>query len=289
MQSLLIGASQVEPVIGDPRVRLVTLIGSEKAGRQVASTAGSNITKTLMELGGSDPFIVFADADLDKASEQASHSRLRNQGQSCNAGKRFIIQKSVEKEFLDKIKVHFASQVFGDPTNPETTFGPLGSLTGLNEVKTQVAESVNMGAKVLLGGHDQYYQGYSSWDQFLLTKPKGYFYPPTILTEVTPQMPIFRQEVFGPAAAVCTFESVDEAIGLANDSELGLGASVWTNDDKIKERLTRELEAGMVAINSIVRSHIKLPYGGVKNSGYGREMGSYGLKEFVNIKSVYEK
>ncbi len=185
VQSLFINSDLVEPVISHPDIRLVTLIGSENAGKKVASTAGSYLKKTLMELGGNDPFIVFEDADLLEASRQGSTSRLRNQGQSCNASKRFIVHKSLEKEFIELLKTNFSDQVFGDPMEIETTFGPLATESGLLDTQRQVAESVKMGAEIVIGGHGEYYKGFASYDEFLKTNPKGYFYPPTILTNIT--------------------------------------------------------------------------------------------------------
>jgi len=286
MTSMLISSKQVQQIIEDNRVSMVTLIGSENAGRKVGAVAGNAIKKTVMELGGNDPFIVLEDANITEAAKQASLARLRNQGQSCNAAKRFILQKDIAEEFLKEVIVHFEDQVFGDPINPDTTFGPLASLASLNEVKSQVEQSLSLGAKIITGGHGEKAVLTKNWMDFVESNSTGYFYPPTILTNITKEMAVYKEEVFGPVVPIIIAEDEAEAIQLANDSSLGLGASLWTNNPDKANRLIPLLECGMVCVNSMVRSNIKMPFGGVKNSGFGRELGSQGIKEFVNVKSV---
>jgi succinate-semialdehyde dehydrogenase/glutarate-semialdehyde dehydrogenase len=286
VQNLAISSKSLEPVIRDKKVSMVTLIGSEWAGSQVAKTAGEELKKTVMELGGSDPFIALKDANIKEAAKQATASRLRNQGQSCNAAKRFIIMEEVAEEFTNEVKGLFAKEIFGDPLNPETTTGPLATQSSLEDIKRQVEESVKMGAKVLIGGHGESEKATENWQNFRKNYKKGYFYPPTILTNITKEMPIYKEEVFGPAVPIIIVQSIEEAVQVANDSSLGLGASLWTQDLDLAKKLIPQLDCGMVCVNSMVRSNIKMPYGGVKRSGYGRELGKHGLMEFVNVKSV---
>jgi succinate-semialdehyde dehydrogenase/glutarate-semialdehyde dehydrogenase len=271
-QSMLISSSQVEHIINHPTIAVISLIGSEKAGSIVASQAGKALKKTIMELGGNDPMIILADADIDKVVAGAIQSRLRNCGQSCNASKRYIVHKAVVKEFVDKLKVEYEKQVIGDPFDENTDIGPLATESGLIEIEQQIQESIKLGAKIITGGKR--------------AKKVGYFFEPTIITKVTREMPVFKQEVFGPVATVIEVASVEEAIDVANDSQYGLGASIWTADYELAKTLIPQLEAGNVYVNSIVRGDPKMPFGGVKMSGYGREFGEYGIKEFVNIKSV---
>jgi succinate-semialdehyde dehydrogenase/glutarate-semialdehyde dehydrogenase len=271
-QSLLIGSGQIESIIKDDRIAMVTLIGSENAGSQIASQAGSVIKKTVMELGGSDPFIVLNDADIDKAVAAGLGSRFRNSGQSCNAAKRFILQSGIATEFVSKLIQGLKSEVIGDPLDIKTTIGPLASKNALKEIQEQVSKSVEMGAKILIGGKRH--------------GNKGYIYEPTILGNVLKGMPVYEQEVFGPVAPIMIVESVDDAIEVANDSRLGLGASLWTQNYELAKSLISKIEAGNVFINGAVRSDPNLPYGGIKKSGFGREFGEYGIKEFVNIKTV---
>jgi len=286
MTSLLISSKQVQPIIEDKRVNMVTLIGSENAGRKVGAVAGNAIKKTVMELGGNDPFIVLEDANIQEAAKQASLARLRNQGQSCNAAKRFIVQKSVVEDFTKQVVVHFENQVFGDPINPATTFGPLASSSSLDEIQAQVEQSLSLGAKIITGGHGKDAVLTKQWKDFIESNPTGYFYPPTILTNITKEMAVYKEEVFGPVVPIIIVEDEAEAIEIANDSNLGLGASLWTKDLEKAKRLIPLLECGMVCVNSMVRSNTEMPFGGVKNSGFGRELGSHGIKEFVNVKSV---
>jgi succinate-semialdehyde dehydrogenase/glutarate-semialdehyde dehydrogenase len=271
-QSLLIGSGQVEAIIKDERVVLATLIGSENAGSKIASQAGSVIKKTVMELGGSDPFIVLGDADIDKAVAAFVGSRYRNAGQSCNAAKRLLLDEKIADLFTQKLLTELEKEVIGDQLDPKTTMGPLAGESSLKEITAQVEESVKMGAKILVGGKRHGH--------------KGYFYEPTVLTNIMKGMPVYDQEVFGPVTPVITFKTVEEAIEIANDSRLGLGASFWTADYDLAKKVIPMLEAGNVFINSAVRSDPNLPYGGIKKSGFGREFGEYGIKEFVNIKTV---
>jgi len=275
-QSLLVGGRRVEPLVRDSRVKMVTIIGSEYAGSQVAAQAGSEIKKTILELGGSDPFIVLEDADIDKAVAGAVQSRLRNCGQSCNAAKRFIVMEKVAQEFTEKLKLAFEKELLGDPMEEKTTMGPLATEASLQDIQRQVDESVKLGAKVVIGGGQP-------------ENSEGYYYLPTILTNITKEMPVYSEEVFGPVAPIIVVQSLMEAIMVANDSSLGLGSSVWTADYTLAKKIIPQIEAGNVYVNSIVRGDPKLPYGGIKKSGYGREFGEYGIKEFVNIKSVVVK
>ena len=286
MTSLMISSKQVHSIIEDDRINIVTLIGSENAGRKVGAAAGMAIKKTVMELGGNDPFIVLQDANIEEAAKQASLARLRNQGQSCNAAKRFIVHKNIAQQFVDKVLVHFEDQVFGDPTNPKTTFGPLASQSSLEDIKNQVEQSLSLGAKVLIGGHGKNAILPEKWVKFMQANPLGYFYPPTILTNISKEMSVYKEEVFGPVVPIIIVETDEEAIEIANDSRLGLGASLWTENLVKAKKLIPLLECGMVCVNSMVRSNIKMPFGGVKNSGFGRELGSHGIKEFTNLKSV---
>ena len=286
MQSLLIESDQVEAIMRNPQVSFATLIGSERAGMQVAKVAGEEIKKTVMELGGSDAFIVLKDADLDKVFPSASLARLRNCGQSCNAAKRFIVAEEIAQEFLTRLKSEFEAQVYGDPLDEKTEIGPLAQEKALSGVIKQVEKSLQMGAKVVTGGHGDFLQASQNWLNFRSIHQSGYFYPATILTEINPEMPIWKQEVFAPVAPVLIVKNLEEAIKIANDSDYGLGVSLWTEDYETAKSVISEFEVGSVFINSMVRSNIKMPYGGVKKSGYGREMGEEGLLEFVNVKTV---
>jgi succinate-semialdehyde dehydrogenase / glutarate-semialdehyde dehydrogenase len=271
-QNLTISARQTAPIIADKRVTLVTLIGSVNAGKAVAQNAGANLKKSIMELGGSDPFIVLGDADLDAVIPAACQSRLRNCGQSCNAAKRFIVMRSIADEFISRLKAGFAKEVIGDPEDGTTTFGPLATASALTDCVDQVEQSLSMGAELVLGGKK--------------IDRAGYYFEPTILTNISRDMPVWADETFSPVAPVYIVESVEEAIEVANDSDFGLTGSIWTADVALGNSLVSRIESGMVTVNTVPRSQIKMPYGGVKMSGYGREMGEYGLKEFVNIKSV---
>lgn len=271
-QNLLIDASMSGEVIKHKYVRAVTLTGSEQAGSIVAATAGAAIKKTILELGGSDPFIILDDADIDKATKMAAASRLIVSGQSCIAAKRFIVNKKVAGEFLKQFKKLFEEKKVGDPLSPQTDVGSLSSKQILKTIEKQVNDSVKIGAKIITGGKR--------------LSGKGYFYPPTILINITKNMQVYYQETFGPVAIVFVVKDDSEAIKIANDTKYGLGASVWTKSRKRSERFIEELESGSVFVNSIVKSNPRLPFGGIKMSGFGRELSSYGLKEFVNIKTV---
>ena len=271
-QTLMIGSDRVAAVIGDDRVAAVTVTGSEGAGRDIASTAGKHIKKSVLELGGSDAFIVLPSADLPRAVATAVKARLVNNGQSCIAAKRFIVADAIYDRFVRDFSAAMAALRIGDPAKPDTQLGPLALASIRDGVADQVDRSVAAGARLLTGGKR-------------LDGP-GYFYPATVLADVPPDAPAGREEVFGPVAAVFRVAGVDEAIALANASTFGLGAAAWTSDRGEADRLAHELEAGSVFINSMVASDHRFPFGGVKRSGYGRELGVFGLREFVNIKTV---
>lgn len=284
--SLMIGSSKVEKIIRNPIVSMVTLIGSESAGTKVAKVAGEEVKKTVMELGGNDPFIVLKDANLEEAAKQAALSRLRNQGQSCNAAKRFIVQKEVSREFTALVKKIFEEEVVGDPMDTQTTIGPVANAESLKTIQRQVEETLQMGAKVLTGGHLEANLQSQNYREFRQNHTAGFYYPPTLIADISTDSPLYKEEVFGPVVGIIVVEDAEEAVKVANDSVLGLGASVWTQDLNLAKKIIPQLECGMVCVNSMVRSNIKMPYGGVKRSGYGRELGPDGIKEFVNVKSV---
>jgi succinate-semialdehyde dehydrogenase/glutarate-semialdehyde dehydrogenase len=284
--SLMISSGKVEKIIRNPIVSMVTLIGSESAGTKVAKVAGEEVKKTVMELGGNDPFIVLKDADLGEAAKQAALSRLRNQGQSCNAAKRFIVQKEVSEQFTSLVKKIFEEEAVGDPMDTQTTIGPVANAESLKTIQRQVEETLKMGGKVLTGGHlEPSLQG-QNYREFRQKHTAGFYYPPTLITDISTDSPLYKEEVFGPVVGIIVVEDAEEAVKVANDSVLGLGASVWTQDLDLAKEIIPQLECGMVCVNSMVRSNIKMPYGGVKRSGYGRELGPDGIKEFVNVKSV---
>ncbi len=272
-QTLLIETDQVRRVIEDDRIAGVTLTGSSGAGSQVASTAGKAIKKTVLELGGSDPFVVMPSADLEAAVRTAVKARVINNGQSCIAAKRFIVAEPIADEFERRFVAGMAALTVGDPMDPATDIGPLANEAQLRTITEQVERTVAAGAKLLTGGHR-------------LERP-GYYYQPTVLSGISPDSPAYRDEVFGPVALLFRARSIDDAIRLANDVPFGLGASAWTNDPAERARFIAELEAGMVFINAMVASDPRLPFGGVKESGYGRELGPFGIREFVNIKTVW--
>ena len=272
-QTLLIENQQVKSVIEDPRVAAVTLTGSNAAGSQVAATAGKAIKASVLELGGSDPFIVMPGADLDAAVQTAVKARVVNNGQSCIAAKRFIVADAVADEFERRFVAGMEALVVGDPMDSKTDVGPLATKAQLDTIAGQVERSVEAGARVLTGGHK-------------LDRP-GWYYAPTVLTGVTPDSPAYHEEVFGPVAMVFRVKGIDDAIRLANDSPFGLGASAWTRNDAERARFIGEIEAGMVFINAMVASDPRVPFGGVKESGYGRELSHYGIREFVNVKTVW--
>jgi succinate-semialdehyde dehydrogenase/glutarate-semialdehyde dehydrogenase len=272
-RTLMIGSSQVDAVIENDLVKAVTLTGSDHAGRKVAATAGRLLKKTVMELGGSDPFIVLADADLEEAARTAARARCVNSGQSCIAAKRFIVEDSAYVAFLERFKKEMAGLVVGDPLDEKTQVGPQARKDLMEELHNQVLGSVGQGAEIILGGKP--------------LEGKGYFYPPTILAGVKPGMRAYHEELFGPVASIIKVEDLEQAVAVANDTPFGLGGSVWTRDTHKGEEVAARVEAGAVFVNGQVKSDPRLPFGGVKISGYGRELSHYGIKEFVNIQTVY--
>jgi succinate-semialdehyde dehydrogenase/glutarate-semialdehyde dehydrogenase len=278
-QTLLVSSERTERIIRDNRVKAVTLTGSEKAGASVASIAASEIKKAVLELGGSDPFVVFADADLESTVKQAVSARLQNNtGQSCISAKRFIVAESIVEKFTKGVVEEISKLKVGDPSDRSVDVGPLATEQILKEIEKQVQESVALGAKLEVGGKR--------------IGDVGYFYAPTVLTNVKKGMPVYDQETFGPVLAIISFDDskedrgFEEAVSISNDTEFGLGASVWTKDMVLAKKATREIDAGSVFVNTPVKSDPRLPFGGIKRSGYGRELSSYGIREFVNIKSV---
>jgi succinate-semialdehyde dehydrogenase/glutarate-semialdehyde dehydrogenase len=272
-QTLLIGSDRVERVLRDPRVRAATLTGSEQAGRAVAAIAGDEVKPTVLELGGSDPFVITASADLDEAARVAAVARCQNNGQSCIAAKRFIALEAVAGEFERRFVDRMAALRVGDPTDPKTDVGPLATERGRNDVEELVADAVALGATVLCGGERP-------------TGP-GWYYPPTVVTGVTEAMRMFHEEVFGPVAVLYRVPDADAALTLANATSFGLGSNVWSRDPDEQERFVRDLDAGAVFVNGMTTSYPPLPFGGVKRSGYGRELGAHGIRAFCNAKSVW--
>jgi succinate-semialdehyde dehydrogenase/glutarate-semialdehyde dehydrogenase len=271
-QTLLIGSDRVDAIISDGRVAAVTLTGSEPAGRQVAATAGRNIKKTVLELGGSDPFIVMPSADIATAASVAVKARTINNGQSCIAAKRFIVHDRIADEFTRRFVDAMRALRVGDPTRDETDVGPLATRQIADDLEQQVADSVRLGARVLTGGKR--------------VAGAGNYFEPTILTDIPVSSPAYRDEMFGPVAALFRARNVDDAIRIANDTTFGLAAAVWTRDDVEADRFVRDVETGTVFINGMVASDPRFAFGGVKHSGYGRELGPWGLREFVNVKTV---
>ncbi|MFB6262033.1 MAG: NAD-dependent succinate-semialdehyde dehydrogenase [Bradymonadaceae bacterium] len=270
--NLVVDEEQTRRIIRDDRVRGVTLTGSVGAGSAVAEVAASEIKPTVLELGGSDPFVVLEDADLESTVREAVRARTLNSGQSCIAAKRFVVEESVFEPFLDVFEERMSGLAVGDPMDEETDIGPIARDDLLDQLARQVDESLEMGARAVVGGER--------------LDRAGHFYPPTVLTDVDRDMPVFAEETFGPVAAVVSAEDVDEAVELANDTSYGLGASVWTDRER-GEELVGRLEAGHVAVNGIVKSDPRLPFGGIGESGYGRELGREGILEFVNKKTVW--
>lgn len=274
-KTLLIGSSAVESVINHPKVKAVTLTGSEPAGKKVAEVSGKVLKKTVMELGGSDPFIVLEDADIDAAAKTAVTARLINNGQSCIAAKRFIVVEKIYDQFEKKFVELMNKVMIGGPMEQQTELGPIAREDLLLELDQQVKQSVEKGAQVLCGGNR--------------LNREGYYYAPTILANLKKGMPAYDDEIFGPVASLIKVKDEAEAISVANDSLFGLGASLWTNNIEKAKLLARKIESGSVFINGMVKSDPRLPFGGIKNSGYGRELSHYGIKEFVNIKTVWIK
>ncbi|GAA2794171.1 NADP-dependent succinic semialdehyde dehydrogenase [Kitasatospora paracochleata] len=278
-QTLLIESRAVEGVIRDRRVAAVTLTGSEGAGRSVASVAGDEVKKSVLELGGSDPFLVLPSADLPAAVARAVTARVQNNGQSCIAAKRFIVHADVYDAFLDAFAERMRSLVIGDPLAEDTEIGPLATRQGRQDLEDLVADAVERGAKVDCGG---------ARPEGLSDALAGWYYQPTVLSEVTPDMRIHHEEAFGPVATVYRVESLEEAIDLANDSPFGLSSNVWTSDPAEQEVCVRDLQAGGVFFNGMTASHPAFPFGGVKRSGYGRELSGHGIREFCNITTVWQ-
>jgi succinate-semialdehyde dehydrogenase / glutarate-semialdehyde dehydrogenase len=272
-QTLLIGSGAVERVLRDPRVRAATLTGSEGAGRSVAQIAGRELKKTVLELGGSDPFVVMPSADVDRAAAVATTARCQNNGQSCIAAKRFIIHTDVYDRFVDAFVANMSALTVGDPMAEGVDVGPLATEQGRADVEELVQDAVAKGAKVLCGGR----RGDGD----------GWWYPPTVVAELTPEMRMYSEEVFGPVAGLYRVSSSDEAIQVANDNPYGLGSNAWTTDPAEQERFATDLDAGMVFVNGMTTSYPELPFGGVRASGYGRELSAAGIKEFCNMKTVW--
>ncbi|MFJ2082403.1 NADP-dependent succinic semialdehyde dehydrogenase [Micromonospora chokoriensis] len=271
--TVLVGSDAVDRILSDPRVRAATLTGSEPAGRSIAQIAGRELKKTVLELGGSDPFVVMPSADVDRAAEVATTARCQNNGQSCIAAKRFIVHTDVFDAFAEKFAANMAALRVGDPMDANTDVGPLASERGRDEVHAQVRDAVDNGATVLCGGE--------------LPGGDGWFYPPTVVTDLTPQMRMWSEEVFGPVAGLFRVSSYEEAIEVANGTNFGLGSNAWTRDPDEQERFATDLDAGNVFVNGMTTSYPELPFGGVKNSGYGRELSALGMREFCNTKTVW--
>jgi succinate-semialdehyde dehydrogenase/glutarate-semialdehyde dehydrogenase len=275
-RTIKVPGKNMDSVIENPVIKAVTLTGSVPAGKAVAEKAGSLLKKTVMELGGSDPYLILDDADLDAAAETCATSRLINSGQSCIAAKRFIVEESVLDEFTDKFTAQMKSKTMGDPMNESSDIGPQARNDLRDELHEQVLISIKKGAKCILGGE--------------IPDKKGAWYPPTILTDVSAGMPAYEEELFGPVAAIIKAKNEEDAIRIANDSKFGLGAAVFTEDEERgREIAAKKLNAGCCFVNQFVKSDPRLPFGGVLESGYGRELSHFGIREFVNIKTVYVK
>jgi acyl-CoA reductase-like NAD-dependent aldehyde dehydrogenase len=272
-RTVLVPGAETEALIKDPRIAAITLTGSEKAGMQVASASGSVLKKNVLELGGSDAYIVLADADIEAAAKTAVQARNQNNGQSCIAAKRFIVVDAVYDDFLAKFVENTAKLNVGDPLEHDVQIGPLARADLRDELDRQVQESLQMGATLALGGER--------------VGDKGYFYTPTIVSDVTPDMPVFKEETFGPVAAVIRARDTDHAIALANDSIYGLSSNLWTQDIQQAKRLVTQINAGATFVNGMTASNPGLPFGGVKHSGYGRELSHFGIQEFVNIQTIW--
>jgi succinate-semialdehyde dehydrogenase/glutarate-semialdehyde dehydrogenase len=272
-QTLLVGSGAVEDILRDPRVKAATLTGSEPAGRAVASVAGDEVKKTVLELGGSDPYVVMPSAELDKAARTAVTARVQNTGQSCIAAKRFIVHADVYDAFTERFVEAMEALKVGDPLDEDTDVGPLSSERGREDLEELVDEAVESGATVLCGAE----------------RPDGpgWFYPPTVLADITPEMRVHQEETFGPVATLYRVAGLDEAIAIANDTPFGLSSNVWTRDAAEVDRFVRDLDAGAVYVNGMTASHPAFPFGGVKRSGYGRELSGHGIREFCNITTVW--
>ena len=272
-QTLMIGSGPVEAIVSDRRVAGVTLTGSEGAGSLVAAAAGKALKKSVLELGGSDPFIVLRDADIASAATVACRARNQNNGQSCIAAKRFIVEEPVADDFEDRLAKAVGALKIGNPMDRGNQVGPLARADLVDELERQVTESVRLGARTLTGGKR--------------LNGGGYYFQPTVLTNIRPGMPAYHEETFGPVAAVIRVEDAEDALRVANDTDFGLGSAIWTADVERGKKLAERVEAGLVFVNGMVASDARLPFGGVKRSGYGRELGSYGMKEFVNMQTVW--
>jgi succinate-semialdehyde dehydrogenase/glutarate-semialdehyde dehydrogenase len=272
-QTLLIGSGAVEDILRDPRVKAATLTGSEPAGRAVASVAGDEVKKTVLELGGSDPYVVMPSADVERAAQVAVTARVQNNGQSCIAAKRFIVHTDVFDAFAERFTAGMKALTVGDPLDENTDVGPLSTEQGRGDLEELVDDAVESGATVLCGGE----------------RPdgSGWYYPPTVLADITPEMRIHLEEAFGPVATLYRAADLDEAVAIANDTPFGLSSNVWTRDEAEIDRFVRDLEAGGVYVNGMTASHPAFPFGGVKRSGYGRELSGHGIREFCNITTVW--
>ena len=271
--SVIVPGKDVEKMIDDPRIAAVTLTGSEQTGISVAGAAGRNLKKTVLELGGSDAFIVLADADLDAAAKMAVKSRFQNSGQSCIAAKRFIVEDAVYEAFSERFTAETKKLVIGDPRERTTTMGPMARHDLRDTLAGLIEETVRRGGRLALGGHE--------------AKRDGFYFEPTVVLDVTPGMPMFDEETFGPAAAIIRAKNADDAVKLANDSRYGLGGNLWTRDLDRAKMIAARLESGGVFINGMTASDPRLPFGGVKHSGYGRELSWFGIREFTNIQTVW--
>lgn len=271
-QTLLIGSAEVAGIIADSRVAAVTLTGSEGAGRSVGEAAGRALKKTVLELGGSDPFIVMPSADVAAAAKTAVSARMINNGQSCIAAKRFIVHQDVYTDFVDRFVAGVKAVKVGDPMDESTELGPLATKDIRDELALQVEKTLSLGARALCGAKK--------------IDRAGYYYEPTVLVDIPDDSPADEEELFGPVASVWKAQNLDDAIAIANSSRFGLGASAWTNDEAERTRFIRDIQSGLLFINGMVASEAALPFGGVKDSGYGRELADFGIMEFVNIKSV---
>jgi succinate-semialdehyde dehydrogenase/glutarate-semialdehyde dehydrogenase len=272
-QTLLVPSGGVERILRDPRVAAATLTGSEPAGQSVGAIAGDEIKPSVLELGGSDPFIVMPSADIDAAVKTAVVGRTQNNGQSCIAAKRFIAHADIYDEFVDKFVAQMAALRVGDPTDPATDIGPLATESGRDEVAQQVRDAAAAGAVIRCGGH--------------VPDGPGWFYPPTVITGITKDMALYTEEVFGPVASVFPARDIDEALEIANATSFGLGSNAWTQDEAEQQRFVDDIEAGQVFINGMTVSYPELPFGGIKRSGYGRELAGHGIREFCNTKTVW--
>ena len=273
LRTLLLPGAAVEPLIADDRIRAITLTGSTATGARLAELAGRAVKKAVLELGGSDPFIVLRDADLAAAATTAATARYQNTGQSCIAAKRFLVEAPVAAEFEERFAAAIRALRLGDPRDPATQVGPLARADLREALEAQVAESVRLGARVVVGGRR--------------AERRGWFYEPTLLADVTPEMPVLRDETFGPVAALLAVPDAAAAVEIANRSPYGLGAALWTRDTAAAKAIARRIESGSVFINGMVASDPRLPFGGVKQSGYGRELSAFGIREFVNIQTIW--